>query len=848
MIMMKNKQDLHDSFVVEVKAHVPGRLRLKKKIKDDPVWDEVLSELQREGKIDTFINKMWSPSIIIGYDAGSWSREAVEEVVLSAIMQGEAVEYLHQERIEEEQKHAHREKIEVLPKKVDPEIARQELIRATEWEIRSDVSGRMRVRHPALFRYSRVMQEVEMAMVNLIGVNEYSASSLTASLLVQYDTHKLDRKELLEVLDESLQSAFDKAEGGALEVDTSMQQLSLSTVCVGLASAAPFVPALLPVALGATAFASMGIFSAGFNAAVKEKKIKVDILDGIVIGLSLVSGHAVAASTMLWIVDLSDALLSSSAVESRKLMTKVFGGEVRKAWKLVDDSEIEVRISELEVGDLVVVNAGDLVPVDGDVVEGEAMVDQQALTGESVPAEKESGDEVFAMTFLQSGRIVVKATRLGAETNAAKVARVVEESMDHKVNVQSAGEKFADMMVLPTLAMGAVGFGIHGSAAAIAIINADFGTGIRMAAPVAVMASLSRAAKQGIIIKNSAVLEQLSQMDAVLFDKTGTLTDDTPTVLDVISVDPRFSDEQVLAFVASAETRFSHPIATALVDEAKKRKLELIDFDDTNCHIGYGVEVEIEQGTLRVGSYRYMEREKITLPDGMEEEIQKLEGKGHSVVFAAINEQMVGLIELENSQRAEAEMVIRKLKEKGKLVYLISGDREGATKDIAERLGIDNYFAEVLPEDKERCVQGLQAQGLKVAMVGDGINDAAALARSDYSISMRGATDIATDVSDIVFMDGTLAQFHLLFEISESLHKNVRRSMGLIVLPNVLGIAGAMFGVVGIGASLLLNNGFNLLATLNGMLPYYAALEELEESEPEVLDSETSHQQKLNAA
>ena len=291
--------------------------------------------------------------------------------------------------------------------------------------------------------------------------------------------------------------------------------------------------------------------------------------------------------------------------------------------------------------------------------------------------------------------------------------------------------------------------------------------------------------------------------------------------------DARFTADEVLAYVASAERRFTHPIARAIVEEAEDRGLALPFIDDSSCHIGYGVAAEVDRGSLKVGSRRYMERAGVPIPRDLAKEVENLHKEGKSVVFAAMDDGLIGIIELRTSQRVEAITVIENLKKRNvRHVYLMSGDHEAATKAMAEKLGIDNYFAEVLPEDKARHVKKLQDQGLKVAMVGDGINDTVALSQADFSISLRGASEVATDTADIVFMDGDLAKFEFLFEISDNLRRNVRRSFALIVVPNTLSIAGAMFGVIGLTSSLILNNGFNFLACMNGMLPYFEVMEE----------------------
>jgi len=530
-------------------------------------------------------------------------------------------------------------------------------------------------------------------------------------------------------------------------------------------------------------------------------------------------------------VDIGYTILDVTSKTSHQLLAKVFGKQTRKAWLLVDGQEVECKVADLKKDDLIVVSTGEQVPVDGIVVNGDAMIDQHALTGESAPVEKTEGDTVFAMTIAVAGKVVVRVTETGDNTNAAKIVRIIEHSMEHKVRLQSQAERFADLAVVPTLALGATGMGFVGADAMLAIINADYGTGIRIAGPTALLASLALAAKNGIVIKNANVLESLCQMDAVIFDKTGTLTQETPMVGNVICCDgAAFTEEKILAYVACAEQKFSHPIARAICQRAAELKLQLPAIDESQYHVGFGIDVQINGDALKVGSMRYMQRENVSIPGHISAHLEDIHKEGRSAVFAAVNDRLMGVIELHASSRPEAYPIITSLREKRGIeeIYLISGDHQAATRALAERLGIPNYFAEVLPQDKAKYVKMLQEKGLRVAMVGDGINDSVALSQANYSISLRGAADIATDIADVVFVEGNLAKFDMLFQISENLRKNVRRSFALIVVPNTLCIMGAFMGLVGLGTSLVLNNGFNTVATVNGLSLYNSVMEELE--------------------
>ncbi|MBN4050247.1 heavy metal translocating P-type ATPase [Desulfobulbus sp. AH-315-M07] len=686
-----------------------------------------------------------------------------------------------------------------------------------KWTTRHRIPGRFRLHHPMIGRYQEAAQKVDLALMNLCGVTSYEVGRLTSNVVVVCDEEELTFEEVLEALDGALRELLERDE--PLSPDDSRRGLILATTSMGLAIAAVSVPVLLPVAFFAVVATSVPIAKGAYLAIREEKKLKVDVLDATVIGCCLVFGHVFAGSLMVWVVAIADHMLEHSRQQSGKLLSQVFGRQVRKAWLVTDEGEISYMVDRLKPGDIIAVRTGEQIPVDGTIVSGDCAVDQQGLTGESAPVEKSDGDKAFAMTHLVAGKAHIRVEGTREHTQAARIVQILEESVTHKVRLQSQGERFADMMVLPTFGLSALGLVTGGPPAMMAILNADFGTGIRVAAPIALLASVSVAAKQGVIIKDASLLEHLHEMDAVVFDKTGTLTAEIPEVAQV-RVNGRFSEEQVLGFAACAEGRFTHPIAKAILQKAEQMGIAVPEVDDKAMHVGFGVQVQLDDMTVKVGSRRYMDRESVRVPQALSDELEGIHREGRSAVFVAVDEHLAGLIELRASERPSASRVIEGLRKRNvSEILLISGDHEAATRSLARKLGITRYHAEVLPHQKAEFIERLQAEGHKVGMVGDGINDSVALSKANISFSMRGASDVAVDVADVIIMDGDLTKIETLFQISDTLRDNVRRSFALITLPNVLCIGGALFGAVGLGTSLLLNNGFNFAATINGMLP-----------------------------
>ncbi|HEX4617304.1 MAG TPA: heavy metal translocating P-type ATPase, partial [Stellaceae bacterium] len=501
------------------------------------------------------------------------------------------------------------------------------------------------------------------------------------------------------------------------------------------------------------------------------------------------------------------------------ILLGAFGKQPRYVWLVKDDIEIRVPLERLEKGDVVVVHTGEVVPVDGIIVDGLAMIDQHALTGEASPAEKGVGDRVFASTIMVAGKMYVAVEKSGSETATAQIAQILNDTAGYKLASQHRGEQLADKAVVPTLAVGALAWATIGSQGAVAALNSDLGTGIRMAAPLGMLSTLALCAQKGILVKDGRALDLLCGVDTVLFDKTGTLTRERPEVGRMVAADG-FDPLQILRFAAAAERRFHHPIALAILQKAQEQGLRLPATDATQYQVGYGITVRIDGHAIRVGSSRFMEMEGIALTDEVEEALDDAHREGHTMVMVAVDDWLGGALELRASIRPEVRGIVRGLKERGiKHIAIISGDHETPTRKLAEELGMDRYFAQVLPADKADYVERLQKEGRRVCFVGDGINDAIALKKANVSISLRGATSIATDTAHVVFMEQGLGKLCELRDIARDLERNVRNSWIMILVPNIACILGVFTLGFGIGASVVTNNVAALGALANGLWP-----------------------------
>jgi Cu2+-exporting ATPase len=686
---------------------------------------------------------------------------------------------------------------------------------ATGWQTKREQVGRLKLKNPVLYRKNDLCQAIERELMSVLGIDKYTTNSILCTVQIDYDPRQLCKAQVIEILDSALANAEHPKTLDKLDL-----HLPMCTASLPLAATAQFaVPGLLPVAAAVFAYTSIPTFKAARADLVEEKRLGVDVLDAIVVIGCLGTMSIFPGAVLCWCLSFGRVLVKRTQDNSRKLLLNAFGKHPRYAWLYRDGVEVQVSLDRLAKGDIIVVNTGEVVPVDGHVVEGMAMIDQHALTGESTPAEKGVGDRVFASTVMVAGKVYVSVEQAGSETASAKISQILNDTAGYKLASQHKGERLADKAVIPTLSIGAVGLATMGPAGAVAVLNSDFGTGIRMAAPLAMLSSLALCANKGVLVKDGRALELMNEIDTVLFDKTGTLTRERPEVGRVIASNG-FSPEQILAYAAAAERRFHHPIALAILHKAEELNLPLPPTDDTQYKVGYGITVHVAGRTVRVGSKRFMELEGIELTPEAFEALDLAHREGYTMVMVAVDDKLGGAIELQAAVRPEVKEIIAGLRQRGiKHIAIISGDHEAPTKKLAESLGMDRYFAQVLPADKADYVEKLQKEGCKVCFVGDGINDSIALKKANVSISLRGASSIATDTAHIVFLEEGLAKLCELRDIARELNHNVKRSWGMILVPNAACIVGVFTLGFGIMASVFMNNVTALAALGNGLLP-----------------------------
>ncbi|MEK8020613.1 MAG: heavy metal translocating P-type ATPase [Candidatus Parabeggiatoa sp.] len=609
-------------------------------------------------------------------------------------------------------------------------------------------------------------------------------------------TNQPIKKEGLEEAGASVAEAEKKAD----------HYLKVSTASIGLVSISHFYSPLTLLSLSVFSYASLPIYKKVENSSFKERRINNDLLNAIVNFTCVATGQYFVAALAAFVYHFGGKTLAKAQGKSKEILTHVFELQPRSAWVLRDNVDVNVPLETVHVNDIVVVNTSEVVPIDGVIIDGQSMIDQHVLTGEFQPVEKSKGDKVFASTMLVAGKILVKVEQAGEETTISKIAQMLRHTTDFKSKAQLKGETWADQMAIPLLSIGLVTVPFVGLYGTAAILNSSPGNRIRILAPLETLSHLNLASRQGILIKDGRALEVLMKVDTILFDKTGTLTEEQPKVGKIV-VCGNYTKNDILKYAGAAERKMTHPIAQAILKKAQESDLILPDIDDSKYQLGYGITVSIEGKIIRVGSARFMRNEGFMLSDKIAKAMTNAHNEGHSLVIVAIDDDIGGVIEIQPSVRPEVKNIISGLRKQGlQHLAIVSGDHQQPTQKLAEELGMDDFFYDVLPEHKANIVEQLQKKGRIVCFIGDGVNDTIAMKKANVSISLRGATSIATDTAQVVLMDGTLFHLCTLFDISKSLDSYLRKMLAITFFPVALIFGGAFILHFGVLTSIIINN------------------------------------------
>ena len=551
-----------------------------------------------------------------------------------------------------------------------------------------------------------------------------------------------------------------------------------------------------------------------------QGKIEVPVLDATAIGVSMLRGDYGTAGSVMFLLGVGELLEEWTHKKSVGDLARSMSLNVGKVWLKKDGQEILVPSEKIVAGDGIVVHMGNLIPFDGEVSNGEGMVNQASLTGESVPVRRTLGSVVYAGTVLEEGELTILVKQTGGSSRYEKITAMIEESEKLKSGLESKAEHLADRLVPYSLGGTALTYLLTRNATkALTILMVDFSCALKLAMPISVLSAIREANQHKITVKGGKFLEAVAEADTIVFDKTGTLTKAQPTVAEVVSFSETKSPDELLRIAACLEEHFPHSMAKAVVDAAKEKHL---DHEEMHSKVEYivahGISTTINGEKAIIGSYHFVfEDENSIIPEGMEEKFRHLPEE-YSHLYLALEGVLAAVICIEDPLRPEAAEIIRQLKKAGlKKIVMMTGDSERTAKAIAKKVGVDEYYAEVLPEDKANFVEKEKAEGRKVIMIGDGINDSPALSAADVGIAISEGAEIAREIADITVAADDLAEILVLRMLSNRLMKRIHKNYRFIVTFNAGLILLGVGGILQPTTSALLHNTSTLYIGLKSM-------------------------------
>lgn len=532
------------------------------------------------------------------------------------------------------------------------------------------------------------------------------------------------------------------------------------------------------IAVGALSYTSLPMFEKTNELLRSEGKFDNQAYSSLIMIMLLGAGNYFAAALSSVIHHVSEHVIEQSKKESAQLAAEVYHQAPEMIW--IDDGqgvERQTPLAQLQAGDVVLVTTGEVIPVDGIISTGMALIDQQALTGEANPMEKHPGDKVMAATIILSGRIGIVSRYSGEESSVNQLNKLLHQTEDYKTQLQLKGEAWSSRIAFPVLTASALMIPFTGTASAFALLFSVPMDTVRSMLSMQTLVHMRRTNEQGAFIKDGRVLEELPRIDTILFDKTGTLTQTRPDVAAIIPC-ADYDKGTLLLYAAAAEQRLDHPIAQAIADKARQQKLKLPPVTQSKYDLGLGVAVSINGHKVLVGSQRFIQQQTDTpsLPEIIQAAMKK--AAGHSFVLIAIDNKIQGVLELYPHLRPEVPALIKSLKKRGfKQLSIVSGDQHIPTQRLADTLKMDRVYAEVQPHDKAAIIRQLQAEGRHVCFIGDGINDAIALKQANVSICLQSASVIANEMAQIIMINDSLEGVDGLFDMATDLHKKLGESL-----------------------------------------------------------------------
>ena len=687
-----------------------------------------------------------------------------------------------------------------------------------KFTIKHESRGRMRV-HMEQYRMTYEQADTLLYVIhNHRNVTFVKVYDRTADAVIEYVG---DREQIIELLRhfhyESANVPQTVIKTSGRELNNSYQEKLLGSV-VWHYSKKLLLP--LPIRIALTIGRSVKYIGIGLKCLL-QRKIEVPVLDATAITVSLITKDFSTASSIMFLLGIGELLEEWTHKKSVDDLARSMSLNVSKVWlKTPENQEILVESSKIEKGDRVVVHMGNVIPFDGEVLDGDAMVNQASLTGESVPVQRTVGNTVFAGTVVEEGEITIRVKEVEGNNRFDQIVTMIEESEKLKSELEGKAEHYADKLVPWTLgATGLTYLLTRNVTKAMSILMVDFCCALKLAMPISVLSAIREASLYNVTVKGGKFLEAVAEADTIVFDKTGTLTKAHPTVVDVVNFNDEYSSDDMLRVAACLEEHFPHSMAKAVVDAASKKGLSHEEMHTKVEYIvAHGIATSINGKRTVIGSYHFVfEDEKCVVPAGKEPLFESLP-LYYSHLYLAIEGKLSAVICIEDPLRDEAAAVVTSLKKAGiSKVVMMTGDSERTASVIAKKVGVDEYYAEVLPEDKAAFVEKEKDKGRKVIMIGDGINDSPALSAANVGIAISDGAEIAREIADITVGSDDLYQIVTLKYISNALMKRIKSNYRKIVGFNSGLIALGVAGVLPPTTTALLHNGSTILISVNSM-------------------------------
>lgn len=697
-------------------------------------------------------------------------------------------------------------------------------------EVVSDAAGRMRIKVDWVRSDARRAVAVEDAVAGCDGVRVVHAYPRTGSVVVWYSPSRCDRAAVLDAVAGAKSTAAEliaaRAPHSSEIRNTDVLRMVIGGAALALLGIRRYVftrpPLLSPsgrvVATGVTIFTGYP-FLRGALRSVGSGRLGTDALVSAATVASLVLRENVVALTVLWLLNIGEYLQDLTLRRTRRAISELLRGNQDTAWlRLPDGTEVQVAIDTVQIGDEVVVHDHVAIPVDGEVVAGEAVVNQSAITGENLPVSITAGAHVHAGSVVVRGRLVVRAQAVGNQTTIGRIITRVEEAQHDRAPIQTVGENFSRRFVPTSFVVSALTLLVTGDVRrAMTMLLIACPCAVGLSTPTSISAAIGNGARRGILIKGGSHLEQAGRVDAIVFDKTGTLTVGRPVVTNIVSLHKDWEPEQVLAYAASSEIHSRHPLAEAVIRSTEERHISIPPHEECEVLVGLGMRTWADGRTLLLGSPGLLRAEHVRVSKKAQEWVDKLRAEAETPLLLAVDGKLVGLISLRDEVRPEAADVLKLLRANGiRRIVMLTGDHPDIAAVVAAELNIDEWRAEVMPEDKLETVRQLQGEGYVVGMVGDGINDAPALAAADIGIAMGLAgTDVAVETADVALANDNLHRLLDVRDLGARAVDVIQQNYGMSIAVNAAGLLIGAGGALSPVLAAILHNASSVAVVAN---------------------------------